>query len=42
VGQDRMPEVNLLIETDNAGVQAFYRRRGYERDDLIFMEKWLD
>jgi len=35
-------KVNLLIETDNAGVQAFYRRRGYERDDLIFMEKWLD
>jgi len=34
-------KVNLLIETDNAGVQAFYRRRGYECDQLVFMEKWL-
>ena len=34
-------KVNLLIETDNADVQGFYRRHGYESDDLIFMEKWL-
>ena len=34
-------KVNLLIELDNAEVQSFYRRFGYARDDLIFMEKWL-
>lgn len=34
-------KVNLLIEPDNAGVERFYRRLGYERDELIFMEKWL-
>jgi ribosomal protein S18 acetylase RimI-like enzyme len=35
------PKVNLLIEGDNAGVQAFYERLGYGRKDLIFMEKPL-
>lgn len=34
-------KVNLLIEADNAGVQGFYARLGYTRDELIFMEKWL-
>lgn len=34
-------KVNLLIEPDNAGIERFYRRHGYERDELIFMEKWL-
>lgn len=34
-------KVNLLIEPDNAGVERFYGRLGYSRDDLIFMEKWL-
>lgn len=34
-------KVNLLIEPDNAGVEAFYRRQHYEADKLIFMEKWL-
>ncbi|MEQ8818280.1 MAG: GNAT family N-acetyltransferase [Thalassobaculum sp.] len=34
-------KVNLLIEPDNAGVERFYRRLGYGRDELIFMEKWL-
>ncbi len=34
-------KVNLLIEADNSGVQVFYERIGYNRDDLIFMEKWL-
>lgn len=34
-------KVNLLIEPDNAGVERFYRRLGYERDELIFMEKWI-
>lgn len=36
------PKVNLLIEPDNAGVVAYYERRGYATDALIFMEKWLD
>jgi len=34
-------KVNLLIDTDNSGVQVFYEQLGYSRDDLIFMEKWL-
>jgi ribosomal protein S18 acetylase RimI-like enzyme len=34
-------KVNLLIEPDNAGVERYYRRLGYSRDELIFMEKWL-
>jgi ribosomal protein S18 acetylase RimI-like enzyme len=34
-------KVNLLIEPTNAAVQAFYQRLGYQRDELIFMEKWL-
>jgi ribosomal protein S18 acetylase RimI-like enzyme len=34
-------KVNLLIDGDNSGVQAFYQQSGYNRDDLIFMEKWL-
>ena len=34
-------KVNLLIEPDNAGVQAFYEKLSYSRDPLIFMEKWL-
>ncbi|WP_201393315.1 GNAT family acetyltransferase [Ktedonobacter sp. SOSP1-85] len=34
-------KVNLLIEPTNASVQAFYQKNGYQRDELIFMEKWL-
>jgi ribosomal protein S18 acetylase RimI-like enzyme len=34
-------KVNLLIKPENAAVQAFYQRLGYQRDELIFMEKWL-
>lgn len=34
-------KVNLLIEPENAHVQRFYERLNYQRDDLIFMEKWL-
>ncbi|HTK06998.1 MAG TPA: GNAT family acetyltransferase [Ktedonobacteraceae bacterium] len=34
-------KVNLLIEPTNAAVQDFYQRLGYQRDELIFMEKWL-
>jgi len=35
------PKVNLLIEPDNTAVAGFYARFGYQRDDLLFMEKWL-
>jgi ribosomal protein S18 acetylase RimI-like enzyme len=35
-------KVNLLIEPDNASVGPFYESLGYERDELIFMERWLD
>lgn len=34
-------KVNLLIDGDNAGVQAFYQQLGYNHDGLIFMEKWI-
>lgn len=35
-------KVNLLIEPSNAGVTGFYEELGYERDELIFMERWLE
>jgi ribosomal protein S18 acetylase RimI-like enzyme len=35
-------KVNLLIEADNAAVTGFYERLGFARDDLVFMEKWLE
>lgn len=34
-------KVNLLIEGNNSGVQEFYKKLGYNHDELIFMEKWL-
>jgi ribosomal protein S18 acetylase RimI-like enzyme len=34
-------KVNLLIDAVNSGVQGFYARLGYTRNDLVFMEKWL-
>jgi ribosomal protein S18 acetylase RimI-like enzyme len=34
-------KVNLLIEPGNAQVQHFYETLDYQRDELIFMEKWL-
>lgn len=34
-------KVNLLIKMDNLRVQAFYEKLGFERDELVFMEKWL-
>jgi ribosomal protein S18 acetylase RimI-like enzyme len=34
-------KVNLLIEPDDAGVEAFYRKQDYATDPLIFMEKRL-
>ncbi|MED1725594.1 GNAT family acetyltransferase [Brevibacillus parabrevis] len=35
-------KINLLIEPENSGVQAFYRQLGFAADELIFMEKWID
>lgn len=32
-------KVNLLIEPSNKGVQSFYEKQAYKRDELIFMEK---
>jgi len=34
-------KVNLLIEPDNAGIQAYDAALGYRVDPLVFMEKWL-
>lgn len=34
-------KVNLQVEADNAEVVGFYERLGYQRHDLIFLEKWL-
>ena len=41
LGEKGCTKVNLLIEPANATVQAFYQKLGYQRDELIFMEKWL-
>jgi len=35
-------KVNLLIEPENAAMAGSYAQRGYRRDDLLFMEKWLN
>ncbi|RNB83102.1 GNAT family acetyltransferase [Brevibacillus nitrificans] len=34
-------KINLLIEPENGVVQAFYEKQGFNRDELIFMEKWI-
>jgi ribosomal protein S18 acetylase RimI-like enzyme len=34
-------KVNLHVARDNRAVCAFYAELGYQRADLIFMEKWL-
>lgn len=34
-------KINLLIEPENGAVQAFYEKQGFNRDELIFMEKWI-
>jgi ribosomal protein S18 acetylase RimI-like enzyme len=34
-------KINLFILPTNATVQAFYQRLGYQRDEMIVMEKWL-
>lgn len=34
--------MNLLVEPANRAVVGFYRQLGYDVDDLIFMEKFLD
>ena len=35
------PKINLQIRTENTGVQEFYRRIGYEPDDVVSMGKRL-
>jgi ribosomal protein S18 acetylase RimI-like enzyme len=35
-------KVNLLVARSNASVQRFYQRLGFESDDVIFMQKWLE
>ncbi len=34
-------KINLFILPMNAAVQTFYQRLGYQRDEMIVMEKWL-
>jgi ribosomal protein S18 acetylase RimI-like enzyme len=34
-------KVNLLVEPHNLDAVEFYRARGYQRDDLVFMERYL-
>lgn len=34
-------KINLLIEMENQNVQKFYKKQGYKKDELIFMEKWI-
>jgi ribosomal protein S18 acetylase RimI-like enzyme len=34
-------KVNLMVRRDNARVVAFYRQRGFEPDDVVFLGKWL-
>lgn len=34
-------KINLHIAKDNERVQGFYEKLGFNRDELIFMEKWI-
>ncbi|MGP7817137.1 GNAT family acetyltransferase [Niallia sp. 01092] len=34
-------KLNLLIELENEKVQEFYKKQGFKKDELIFMEKWI-
>ena|ERR1051326_1254864 len=34
-------KIHLFILPTNAAVQPFYQRLGYQRDEMIIMEKWL-
>lgn len=34
-------KIQLFILPTNATVQTFYQRLGYQRDEMILMEKWL-
>lgn len=34
-------KINLLIEPTNASVQEFYQQLGYQRRELIYMQKWI-
>jgi ribosomal protein S18 acetylase RimI-like enzyme len=35
------PKLNLMFRTENAGVEKFYEKIGYKRDDIIEMGKRL-
>ncbi len=35
------PKINLMFRTDNAGVEKFYEKIGYRRDDVVEMGKRL-
>ncbi len=35
------PKLNLMFRTENAGVERFYEKLGYKRDDVIEMGKRL-
>jgi ribosomal protein S18 acetylase RimI-like enzyme len=35
------PKLNLMFRTTNAGVEEFYKKLGYQRDDVIEMGKRL-
>lgn len=34
-------KVNLLVAGNNTRVLGFYEKQGFQRDDVVFMEKWL-
>jgi ribosomal protein S18 acetylase RimI-like enzyme len=44
--EDRLRElgcrkINLLVAADNAEVVEFYRAAGYDREEMLFLERWL-
>ena len=42
LGERGVPKIQLMIRDTNRGVQAFYRRLGYEDNSCRLMQRWLD
>ena len=42
MGQRRVPKIQAMIRADNLPVRGFYKRLGYQDDDVQVVEKFLN